>query len=148
MLGKVEITSIRIRKRNVHIYRKINVGLVIERSRVRVPAGAAGECSFPKFTFRADSCSVSVPTRVIAAARKGSQSFCQSAGGRLQINTHTPFIQRSRSGLTMLSKHIVGTYQGNEITRNQYGNTRPQSSHLAESLWTDPDVKKGTGEGH
>ena len=34
----------------------------------------------------------------------------KSAGGRLHLNTHTPFTQQS--GLTMpLSRHSVGTYQ-------------------------------------
>ena len=38
--------------------------------------------------------------------------FAKSAGGRLHLNMHTPFTQRSRSGLTMpLSRHSVGTYQ-------------------------------------
>ena len=27
-------------------------------------------------------------------------------------------LQRSRNGVTMLSRHSVGTYQGNELTRN------------------------------
>ena len=49
----------------------------------------------------------------------------RSACRRLQLNTHAPLTQRSRSGLTMLSKHIVGTYQGNEITRNSPGNILP-----------------------
>ena len=36
----------------------------------------------------------------------------KSAGGRLHLNTHTPFTQRSRRGLTMpLSRQSVGTYQ-------------------------------------
>ena len=30
--------------------------------------------------------------RVTAAARKRSRSFCQSAGGRLQLNTHAPYV--------------------------------------------------------
>ena len=30
--------------------------------------------------------------RVTAVARKRSRSFCQSAGGMLQLNTHTPYI--------------------------------------------------------
>ena len=30
--------------------------------------------------------------RVTAVARKRSRSFCQSAGGRLQLNTHTPYV--------------------------------------------------------
>ena len=32
------------------------------------------------------------------------------AGGRLHLNTHTPLTQRSRSGLTMLYGHSLGTY--------------------------------------
>ena len=35
-----------------------------------------------------------------------------SVGGRLDLNTHTPLTQRSRSGLTLpLSRHSEGTYQ-------------------------------------
>ena len=43
-----------------------------------------------------------------------------NAGGRLHLNTHKPFTQRSRSGLTLsLSTHSVGTYQekGSHATR-------------------------------
>ena len=54
---------------------------------------------------------------------------------------HTLLTQQSQSGLTMLSKHGVGTYQGNELTRNSSGNTQPQLSQLAEPLWTDPGIK-------
>ena len=42
-----------------------------------------------------------------------------------------------------LSKHSVGTYQKNELTRNSSGNTQLQSSQLAEPLWTNPGVKSG-----
>ena len=49
--------------------------------------------------------------RVTATARKRPRSFCQSADGRLHQNTHTPLIQRSRSGLTKpMSRHSVETY--------------------------------------
>ena len=34
-----------------------------------------------------------------------------------------------------------GNLSGNELTRNLTGNIRPQSSQLAEPLWTDPDKK-------
>ena len=34
-----------------------------------------------------------------------------------------------------------GNVSGNELTRNSSGNTQPQSSQLAEPLWTDPGVK-------
>ena len=65
----------------------------------------------------------------------------KSAGGRLHLNTHTPLTQPSQSG--PLSRHSVGTLSGNELTRSSSGNTRSQSSQLAEPLWTDPDVKNG-----
>ena len=46
---------------------------------------------------------------------------------------------RSRSGLTMpLCRQSVGAYQE---TRSHA--TRPQSSQLAEPLWTDPGLKSG-----
>ena len=32
---------------------------------------------------------------------------------------------------------------GNELTSNTSGNTRSQSSQLAEPLWTDPGLKSG-----
>ena len=43
-----------------------------------------------------------------------------------------------RSGLTGLFRRSVVTHQGNELTRNSSENARPQSSQLAEPLWTDP----------
>ena len=36
-----------------------------------------------------------------------------------------------------------GDLSGNELTRNSSGNTQPQSSQLAEPLWTDPGLKSG-----
>ena len=43
---------------------------------------------------------------------KDASHSAKSAGGRLHINTHTPLIQRSRSGLMMpLSRQSVGIYQ-------------------------------------
>ena len=44
-----------------------------------------------------------------------------------------------------LSRHSVGTLSGIELTRNSSGNTRSQSSQLAETLWTDPDLKNKIG---
>ena len=44
-----------------------------------------------------------------------------------------------------LSTHSVGTYFLNELTRNLPVNFRPQSSQLAEPLWTDPGIKSGIG---
>ena len=36
-----------------------------------------------------------------------------------------------------------GNLSGNDLTRNLSGNIRPQSSKLAEPLWTDPGIKSG-----
>ena len=50
--------------------------------------------------------------RVTAVAYERPRSFCQKCGCRSHLNAHIPFIQRSRSGLTMLlSRYSVGTYQ-------------------------------------
>ena len=66
---------------------------MIERSRVRIPAGAAGEFSYPGLTFCADSYFGirSTPVSVTAVARKRFGHSAKSAGGRLQVNTHTPY---------------------------------------------------------
>ena len=112
--------------------------------RVRVPARAVGDFFSPELSFCADSHWVSVPPRVTAVARKRPLSYAKSAGGWLHLNTHTLMTRRSRSGLTMLSKHSVGTYQGNKLTCNSSGIT-PQMSQLAEPLWTDSGLKSGIG---
>ena len=59
------------------------------------------------------------------------------SGGRLHLNAHTPLTQQSWSGLTKLYRHSVEIHQGNELTHNSSRNARPQSSQLAEPLWTD-----------
>ena len=80
---------------------------MIARLRDRIPAGAAGEISSPEFYFDVSFTPVLAQWHV-----KDSCDSAKSAGGRLQLNTHTPLTQRSRSGLTMpLSRHSVGTYQ-------------------------------------
>ena len=61
---------------------------MIERSRVRVPAGAAGEFSSPGSTFCADSFRYPFHLRVTAVARKRSQSFCQKC--RWQVAAKHP----------------------------------------------------------
>ena len=38
---------------------------------------------------------------------------------------------------------LSGNLSGNELTRNSSGNSWPQSSQLAEPLWTDPGLKSG-----
>ena len=42
-----------------------------------------------------------------------------------------------------LSRHSVGIYQETSSHATRQGNTRPQSSQLAEPLWTDPCLNSG-----
>ena len=75
---------------------KKSARLVIERLRVRIPAGAAGEFSSPESTLCAESYSVSVPPRVTAVARKRPRSFCQKC--RKQVKPkHAYTLDPSRS---------------------------------------------------
>ena len=76
---------------------------------------------------------------------KDSGQSAKSAGGRLYQNPHTPLTKGSRGGLTILSRHSVGIFQGYELTRKWSGNTRPESSQFAGPLWTDPSLKSGIG---
>ena len=120
-------------------------GLLIERFRVRIPTGVAGEFSSPELTLCADSYSVSVPPPCIPQWHvKVPGHFAKSTGGRLHLNTHTPLTQRSLIGLTMpLSRRSVGIYLETSSHTNSPGNTQPQTSQLAEPLWTDPGLNSG-----
>ena len=53
------------------------------------------------------------------------------AGGRLHLNKHTPLTQR----------HRVGSYKETSSHATSQWNTWPQSSRLAEPLWTDPGLR-------
>ena len=66
---------------------------MIERSRVRIPAGAAGEFSSPESTFCADSYFGIRSTPVLPQQHvKDPGHSAKSAGGRLELNTHTPYV--------------------------------------------------------
>ena len=113
---------------------------MIERLRVRIPAGAAGEFSSPESALCADLYGVRFIHVLLQWHVKDPGHSAKSAGGRLHINMHTRLSQRIRSGLTMpLCRHSVGTCH--EMSSS--GNTRPQSSQLAEPLWTDRGLKSG-----
>ena len=86
---------------------------MIERVRVRIPAGTAGEFSSPVSTLCADSLFGVRSTPVLPQWHvKDPGHFAKSAAGGLHLYTHTPLTERSRSGLTMpLSRHSLGTYQ-------------------------------------
>ena len=114
---------------------------MIETLRVRVPAGAAGEFPSPELTLYADSYSLSFHPALPWWHVKDPNHSAQSAGGRLHLNTHTPLTQRSRSGLTMLPRHSVEVYQGNELTRSSSGNdSHSHFSLLSQSGLIHPET--------
>ena len=66
---------------------------MIERSRDRIPAGVAGEFSSPEPTVCADSYFGIRSTPVLLQHHvKDPGHSVKRAGGRLQLNTHTPYV--------------------------------------------------------
>ena len=66
---------------------------MIERSLVRIPVGAGGEFSSPRLTFYAGSYFGIHSTPMLPQQHmKDPCHSAKSAGGRLQLNTHTPYI--------------------------------------------------------
>ena len=82
--------------------------------------------------------------RVTAVARKRFRSFCTKC--RWQVTPkHAYTLDPTKSEWADYAAIQVecGNLSGNELTRNLSGNTRLQSSQLAELLWTDPGRKNG-----
>ena len=64
-----------------------------EKSLVRIPAGAAGEIFLTRINFCADSHFGIRSTPVLPQWHvKDPGHSAKSAGGRLQLNTHTPYV--------------------------------------------------------
>ena len=63
------------------------------------------------------------------------------ASGNWHLNTHTP--TKSEWADYVAVQVSCGNLSGNELTRNSSGNTKPQSSQLAERMRTDPGLKSG-----
>ena len=78
-------------------------------------------------------------TRVTAVARKRPRSFCKKC--RWQVTPkHAYTLDPSKSEWADYA--AVQAERGN-LSRNSSGNTRSQSSQLAEPLWIDPGLKSG-----
>ena len=90
-----------------------SAGLVIERLRVRIQAGAKGDFPSPELTLCVDPYSVSVPPSpppppvFLQWQIKDPGHSDKNAGGRLYLNTHRPLNLRSRSGLICRCPGIV-----------------------------------------
>ena len=102
--------------------------------------------SSPELTSRAECYSMSLPPQCYSSGAEGpwlrtlvkdpGQS-ARSVGGRLQLDSRTPLVQQNWSQLTVLSRHSVGTCEGNKLTCNLSVTACPLFSQLAEPLWTD-----------
>ena len=82
--------------------------------------------------------------RVTAVARKRPRSFCQKC--RWQVTSKQAYtLDPSKSEWADYTavQAKCGNLSGSELTRNSSGNTRSQSSYLAEPLWTNPGLKRG-----
>ena len=83
--------------------------------------------------------------RVTAVARKRPRSFCQKC--RWQVSPkHAYTLDPTKSEWADYAavREQCGNLFGNEFTNKLSRNIRPQSSRLAEPLWTDSGVKNGT----
>ena len=82
--------------------------------------------------------SLRVTVRVTAVARKRPRSHCQQFRWKVTVK-HAHILDPTKSEW---ANHAVlaqcGNHQGNKLTCNSSGNARPQSSQLAEPLWTNP----------
>ena len=65
----------------------------------------------------------------------------KSASGRLHLNTHTLDPTKSEWADYAAVQAWCENLSGNELSLNAPGNIPPQSSQLAEPLWTDPGIK-------
>ena len=75
---------------------------MIERLRVQIPAGAAGEFSSPELLlFGVPSAPVLRQWHVKDPGHSAKKKKKKNGGGRLHLTTLTPLTQRSRSGLSL-----------------------------------------------
>ena len=83
--------------------------------------------------------------RVTAVARKRPRSFCQKCKWQVSPkHAYTLDPTKSEWADYAAVREQCGNLFGNEFTHKLSRNIRPQSSRLAEPLWTDPGVKNGT----
>ena len=80
--------------------------------------------------------------RATAVVRKRPRSFCQKCRWQVTLK-HAYTLDPSKSEWADYAavQAECGNLSGYELTRNTSGNTRSQSSQLAEPLWTDPGLK-------
>ena len=93
----------------------------------------------PELTFCANSYAVSVPPCVTTVAHKSPQAFCQMCRWQVTLKPAYTLAHWSWSELIMLSRHNVGTSQGNELSCNAGARCRGQQ----RKCWMD-SIKERT----
>ena len=117
---------------------------MVERLRVRIPAGAAGKFSSAESTLCAGSYSVSITPHVTAVARKRPRSFCQTC--RCQVTPKQAYtFDPTKSEWTDYAavQAWCGNLSRNQLACNLLGNVWPQLSQLTEPLSIDSGIKSG-----
>ena len=80
----------------------------------------------------------------MAVACKRPRSFCQKCWWQVTLKcAYTLDLMKSEWDDYAAVQAWHGNLSGNELTRNFSGNIQPQSSQLAEPLWTNPGLKSG-----
>ena len=82
--------------------------------------------------------------RVIAVARKRPRSLCQKCGWQVAPKQAYTLdaVKSEWADYVAVQAHCMNL-SGNELTRVSSRNFQPQSSQLAEPLWTDPGLWGG-----
>ena len=98
---------------------------MIERLRVQIPTGAAGEFSSPESALCADSYSVTVPPPCYRRGTKRDPGqSAKIAGGRLHLNhAYTLDPLKSEWADYAAVQAECGNLSGNKLTRNSLGNS-------------------------
>ena len=120
---------------------------MIERLRVRIPAEAAGkkilhQSSHCVLTL---TCSVSVPLPCYDSLHVEDPDHSAKKCKWQVTPKHAYTLDPTKSEWADYAavQAQCGNLSGNELTCNSSGKTRPQSSQLAEPLWTDPGQRGG-----
>ena len=109
---------------------------------VRAPDSCSKGCGFESrqerrknFFLQSQLCVLTLT----AVTRKGPRSFCQKCRWHFTPK-HAYCLDPTKSEWADYAavQAQCGNQSGNQLTRNSSGNTRSQSSQLAEPLWTDP----------
>ena len=81
--------------------------------------------------------------RVTAVARKIHRSFCQKCRWQVTPKHAYTFDPTKSEWADCVAVQAWCGYLSEKFTRNSSRKTWPQSSQLAEPLWTDPGVRSG-----